>query len=86
MAAHNQWQQVAQQHLALLRQRQVSEHQLRQVSEHQVPQVALAEAALEAHLHQAVVEVQHLEHQRLQQQGSEESPHQYNLHIQKSKE
>ena len=58
MAAHNQWQQVAQQHLALLRQHQaVSQHQLRQVSEHQVPQVALAEAALEAHLaqHQQVL-------------------------------
>ena len=59
MVAHNQWQQVTLQHLALLRQHQaVSQQRLRQVSEHQAPQVALAEAALEAYLSQ-----QHLGHQ-----------------------
>ncbi len=55
MAEHKH--QHQQQALAYLRQHQaVSAHQLRQVSEHQAPQVALAEAALEAHLNQQVLQ------------------------------
>ena len=51
MAVYNQWDRVAQQHLARLAQLQAaSRHQLRQVSEQQASQAALAEAALEAYL------------------------------------
>ena len=66
MADYNQQRQVALQHLAHLRQDLVPRQGVSVLQ----PQAALAEAALEAHLqHQrALVEIQALEHQRLDQQ------------------
>jgi hypothetical protein len=69
MAVYNQWDRVAQQHLALRQQEASVLPAVVLVQHRHQPQVALAEAGLEAHLHQqqASVGAQDLEHQQHQQ-------------------